>query len=275
MMTTIRNIATAVLLLTVLVACATTGPRGKRSIILISDAQEVGIGLQVDQEVRASNTLLADELWQDYLTEVGEKIVAVCDRKSLDYKFHVIDSDQVNAFATPGGFIYFYTGILQMMDSEAELAAVMAHEISHVVGRHSVKSLQAAYGGIIALELALGDEAEKAAGQIAGTALGVALTGYGRGHELEADDFGVYYMEKAGYNPNAAKVMFTRLAELSGGGDRSFFENLVASHPETKERIAKIDAQIAQMPPSVHQLPYHEDRYQLMKKRLPPPADGS
>jgi predicted Zn-dependent protease len=274
-MQTLRNLIISLALTTLIAACATTGPGGKKSFILISDAQEVALGHQVDEEVRANNTLLPDSVWQDYLTEVGEKIVAVCDRPNLDYKFHVIDSDQINAFATPGGFIYFYTGILRMMDNEAELAAVMAHEISHVVGRHSVKTLQAAYGGLIALDLALGDKSEGAAGQLAGAVLGVALTGYGRSNELEADEFGLYYMRKAGYNPYGSKTMFTKLAELSGDrGDRNWFENLTASHPETQERISKIDAQIAAMPGSVEQLPYFEERYQLMKQRLPEPTDS-
>lgn len=273
-MKTMRNTLISAALLALLAACATTGPGGKKSLILISESQEVAIGQQVDEEVRATNTLLPDSLWQGYITEVGEKIAKVCDRPNLDYKFHVIESDQINAFATPGGFIYFYTGILQMMENEAELAAVMAHEISHVVGRHSVKTLQAAYGGIIALQLALGDQSEGAAGQIAGTVLGIALTGYGRGNELEADEFGVHYMQKAGYNPNGAKSMFTKLAELSGDqGDRGFFENLTASHPETQERIRKIEAQIAAMPRSVDNLPYFEERYRLMKNRLPPPEE--
>jgi predicted Zn-dependent protease len=275
-MQTLRNLIIGLTLTALIAACATTGPGGKKSLILISDEQEVAIGQQVDEEVRANNTLYPDEVWQDYLTEVGEKIVAVCDRPELDYQFHVIESDQINAFATPGGFIYFYTGILSMMDNEAELAAVMAHEISHVVGRHSIKTLQAAYGGLIALELALGDKSEGAAGQLAGAVLGIALTGYGRGNELEADEFGVYYMQRAGYNPHGAKSMFTKLAELSGDqGDRGFFENLTASHPETQERIRKIDAQIAELPRSVDNLPYYQERYQLMKQRLPDPTDES
>jgi predicted Zn-dependent protease len=275
-MQTLRNLVIGLALTGLIAACATTGPGGKKSLILISDAQEVSIGQQVDEEVRANNTIYPDEVWQDYLAEVGEKIVAVCDRPNLDYQFHVIESDQINAFATPGGFVYFYTGILRMMDNEAELAAVMAHEISHVVGRHSVKTLQAAYGGIIALELALGDKSEGAAGQLAGSVLGIALTGYGRSNELEADEFGVYYMEKAGYNPHGAISMFTKLAELSGDqGGRGFFENLTASHPETQERIRKINEQIAAMPRSVDNLPYFKDRYQLLKQRLPAPADST
>jgi predicted Zn-dependent protease len=265
-----RNICVCLAVTAVIAGCATTGPGGKKSLILISDAQEVQIGQQVDQEVLATSTLLADNLWQSYLTEVGQRIVKVCDRPSLDYQFHVIDSDQINAFAIPGGFVYFYTGILRMMDNEAELVAVMAHEISHVVARHSVKSIQAAEGGMQLLDLILGEKSQGAAGQVAGIAMSLAMTGYGRSNELEADEFGLYYMQKAGYNPRGSRTMFTKLSELSGvSGDRGFFENLLSSHPETQERIRKIDEQIAAMPRSVDDLPLYGDRYQIMKKRLP------
>ncbi|HEX9750915.1 MAG TPA: M48 family metallopeptidase [candidate division Zixibacteria bacterium] len=273
-MFTIGRIKTGVLLLsllTLLLSCVTTGPGGKRSFIIISDAEEVELGRGVATEVEATQTVLADSVWQAYLTEVGQKIVRVCDRPDLDYQFKVIESDQINAFACPGGFVYFYTGILQMMDSEAELAAVMAHEISHVVGRHSVKHLQTALGASVLAQIALGDAASGAAGQVTGIVLGLALTGYGRSHELEADEYGLHYMKEAGYNPNGAVTMFTKLAELSGDRDRGFFENLTSSHPETQERIAKINEQIDAMPASVKDLPDFKDRYQLMKKRLPPP----
>jgi predicted Zn-dependent protease len=268
-----RLLLIAGLLATALTAtCVTTGPGGKQSLILISDAQEVEIGQQVDAEVRSTEKLLPDSAWQRYLAEVGQRIVKVCDRQEIEYHFAVIESDQINAFATPGGYVYFYTGILNMMEDEAELAAVMAHEVSHVVGRHSVKHLQTALGASVLLQIVLGERSEGAWGQVAGIVLGLGLTGYGRGHELEADEYGVHYMKEAGYNPDGARTMFKKLAALSGDdGQRSVFESLTSTHPETQERLAKIDAQIAAMPRSVDDLPRHQDRYQSMRKRLPAP----
>jgi predicted Zn-dependent protease len=251
-------------------SCVTTGPGGEKSFIAISDSQEVEIGKNVDTEVRAKEKILPDSTWQRYLAEVGQKIVKVCDRQEIDYHFAVIESDQINAFATPGGYVYFYSGILNMIDNEAELAAVMAHEISHVVARHSVKSLQASVGLDVLLQLALGEKSQGSWGQVAGLAMNLGMTGYGRSHELEADKFGVFYMQKAGYNPDGARTMFGKLAALTGDKQQGFFESLTSDHPDTQERLAKINAEIAQMPRSVDALPKFEQRYQEMKKRLPP-----
>ncbi|MEE8575827.1 MAG: M48 family metalloprotease, partial [candidate division Zixibacteria bacterium] len=124
------------LLLTFLFSCATTGPGGNKSLVLLPSSYEVEIGAGMAEQVEGSETVLKDAQWQAYLTEVGDRIVRVCDRTDIKYQFKVIKSDQVNAFAAPGGFIYFYTGLLRLMDNEAEMAAVVAHEVSHVVARH-------------------------------------------------------------------------------------------------------------------------------------------
>ena len=264
-------------LFTVLIAmvfsCVTTGPGGKKSFILISDGEEMALGESVSQQVLEQEKPLDDSLWQAYLTEVGDRIVKVSDRSTLPFHFTVLDNDQINAFATPGGYLFFYTGILQMMDSEDELAAVMAHEISHVVGRHSVKTIQNYYGGAIALSLILGDQSEKLAGQITGLVFGMALQGYGRSNEHEADEFGLYYMTQAGYNPEAMVTMFEKLASHSGDKERGWFENLAATHPETQDRIARMKTRIAGYSPEIAERPIKKNRYEKMKKRLPEPKE--
>ena len=257
--------------LSIFLSCVTTGPDGKKSFVLMSDAEEVAIGKDVDADIRAMNKVYPDTAWARYINEVGQRVVKVCDRQNIEYHFNVIESDQINAFATPGGYVYFYTGILRMMESESEMAAVMAHEVSHVVARHSAKHLQAALGASIIASIALGRHSEELIGQITGIIIGLSLTGYGRSHELEADQFGLVYMTRAGYNPGGARSMFAKLAELSGGKG-GVFEKLTSSHPDTQERIAKIDAQIAAMPRTVDGLPDHKKRYEVLRKRLPPPA---
>jgi predicted Zn-dependent protease len=261
-----------VLIPILLVSCATTGPGGKKSLIIIPTSQEVAIGAGMAQEVERAEKVLPDSVWQDYLTEVGRKIVAVCDRTDIEYHFTVIESDQVNAFAAPGGFVYFYTGLLRRMENEAEMAAVMAHEISHVVGRHGIKRLQAALGVGLAYELVFGEESS----QVIETAVGVGMTlvfsGYSRENEREADNFGIQYMVKAGYDPHGAVTMFEKLAALGGEGHSNVFEGLVATHPETKERIANANAEITAMAPLSTNLAFGSELYRQMLSRLPAPV---
>jgi predicted Zn-dependent protease len=254
---------------TVLVfGCATTGPGGKQSLVIIPTAQEVSIGAGMAQQVEQQEKVLADPEWQSYVTEVGQKIVAVCDRKDIEYHFTVIESDQVNAFAAPGGYLYFYTGLLKEMETEAELAAVMSHEISHVVARHGIKRLQATLGVALAYELVFGEDGSEALNAAIGIGLGLLFADYSRDNEREADRFGIHYMVKAGYDPDGAVTMFEKLAALGEGGSSNVFESLARSHPETQERITNARAQIAGMNLSSSLL-QNRQHYTQMKSRLP------
>lgn len=264
-----RYIILLPLILVVLtLSCATTGPGGRKSLILIPTSQEIAIGQQLNDEVRQTDTLLADTLWQNYINDIGQRIVAVSDRSDLPFHFAVIQSDQINAFAAPGGYVFFYTGLIREMDSESELAAVMAHEISHVVARHSIKQLQSIMGLSVVLQLAVGERSETTQ-QLAGTALGIMMSGYSRSMETEADRFGAIYMTRAGWNPEGMIDMFEKLQELSGKHEMNFFEMLAASHPETNDRIDATRLQITQMTDLSPQLVMDRPRFHQMKERLP------
>lgn len=248
--------------------CATTGPGGKKSFILIPTSQEIAIGAGMAEEVSRTEKKLDDPEWQSYLNRVGQKLVAVSDRRDIEYSFTLIESDQINAFAAPGGFIYFYTGLLKEMNNEAEMASVLAHEISHVVGRHGIKRLQAALGVGLAYQLVFGDDGGNALGMAIGAGMGLMFAGYSRDNEGEADNFGIHYMVKAGYDPNAAISMFEILA-AKGSGTDNVFERLSSSHPETQQRISNAKAQIAAMQPLPGNLTLNEATYRQMLARLP------
>jgi predicted Zn-dependent protease len=250
-----------------IVSCVTTGPGGQKSFILVSSEQEVSVGAAMDVKLRETEKLLPDSLWQMYLAGIGQKIVGVCDRKDITFHFAVIESDQVNAFAAPGGFVYFYTGLLREMDKESEIAAVMAHEISHVVARHGVKRLQSVMGASIVMDLALGGKSENTKA-LAGAALGVIFAGYSRSQESEADNFGITYMARAGWDPNGAIAMFQKLSELTGNRSEDFFEKLSSDHPDTQSRIAAARQQVAGMNLSAN-LTLNTPKFIEMKKRLP------
>jgi predicted Zn-dependent protease len=253
----------------VLSGCVTTGPGGKKSFIAIPVSQELAIGQGMANEVDRTEKKLADTAWQSYVAEVGRKVVRVCDRQDIEYHFTVIESDQINAFAAPGGYVYFYTGLLREMDNEAEMAAVMAHEISHVVARHGVKRLQAALGATLAYQLVFGgDKTNEALKAAVNVGMGLAFAGYSRDAEREADNFGIQYMVKAGYDPNGAIGMFEKLAAL-GSGSTNVFEQLSSSHPETSERIDNARKEMSEISPASKNLSLGRDRYQKMVKRLP------
>lgn len=261
----------ALLALSILtLSCATTGPGGKQSLIIIPTSQEVAIGQGMAEQVEKEEKILADTVWQNYLNDVGQKIAAVSDRKDIKYYFKVIESDQINAFAAPGGYIYFYTGLLREMDNEGEMAAVMAHEISHVVGRHSIKRLQTALGVATAYQLVFGEDGTSDVLNVAiGVGMNLLMADYSRDNEREADQYGIHYMVKAGYDPQGAIGMFEKLAALGGGGEYSVFEKLASSHPETQERIRNAKTQIASMQPLPTGLTLGQTRYEQMLKRLP------
>ena len=261
------------IMMILITACATTGPGGKKDLIIISDAQEISLGQEFDKSVRGESKILADQHWQNYFNEIGQKIVKVSDRPNIEYHFTVIESDDINAFATPGGYVYIYTGLLRIIDDEAQLAAVTAHEISHVVARHSVKRLQQVLGVSILYEIVLGESSGEVLDAAIGLGLSVALSGYSRGYEKEADQYGVIYLEKAGFNPLGAENLFINMREASGGsGERSFFENMLASHPETNVRIENVRVQAATYSHSVLNRDMGAVRYRQMKKLLPPPS---
>ncbi len=255
------------ILLGLSIGCVTTGPGGKTSLVIISTDQEVALGQAMAHEVDSTEKALPDPQWQAYLNEVGQKLVSVCDRKDIQYRFTVIQSDQINAFAAPGGYVYFYTGVLSMMDNEAEMAAVMAHEISHVVARHGAKRLQATMGAAMAYELVMGDSKSKTFQAAVGVGMNLLFAGYSRENEREADEYAVTYMVRAGYDPAAMETMFDKLA--SSGTTSNAFEKLVSSHPETQERIANTKETIRRHSPMPANLQLGTQKYEQMKKRLP------
>ncbi len=257
----------SIALMLLLVACVTTGPGGKKSLILMSTDQELQIGLGMSEEIAKSEKRLPDDVWQRYLNDVGQKIVKVCDRRDIEYHFTVIESDEMNAFATPGGYVYFYTGLLKSMDNEGEMAAVMAHEISHVVARHGVKRVQTAMGAAMALQLIAGEGGSELMNAAINIGMGLLMAGYSRDAEREADRYGIIYMKAAGYDPNAAITMFEKLAAAGGGGG-GVFESMVSSHPETQERIANARAEIVQIGGGTG-LTVNQKKYAEMKARLP------
>ncbi len=260
-----RKLLLVPILIALLVSCVTTGPGGKKSLVVIPTESEVEIGKEVVRDVESKERVLNNAQVQNYVADVGRRIANICDRRDVKYSFKVLDSNEINAFACPGGFIYIYKGLMKQMDNEAQLAAVLAHEVGHVVARHSMKRLQAAYGYSILMEVALGDKMSQTAQQMVDAAAGLILLGYGRDNEYEADDYGILYAKKAGYNPKGMIQIFEKFKQMEGQPPNTF-EKLLMSHPPAGDRINNGNNEIQKIGGT--NLPFKETEYAAIKAKL-------
>ena len=223
-------------------ACTTNPVTGKRELSLVSEQQELAIGKQYYGPYRQAQggDYVVDPKLTDYVQSVAQRLVQVSDRK-LDYEFQVINDSTPNAWALPGGKIAIHRGLLLELNNEAELAAVLAHEIIHAAARHSAQSMQRdmlMQGVMVAANVALADAKHRDLGLL-GANLGAKLTGlhFGRDAEREADLYGIRYMLRAGYDPQAAVSLQETFVRLKNNKQPGWIEGLFASHPPSQERV--------------------------------------
>ena len=238
---------TAVIALT-FAACATNPATGKKEFSLMSEAQEIELGKSMDGEVRREMGLYDDAELQRYVESVGMRLARSSQRPNLPWHFAVMDEPAVNAFALPGGYIYLTRGILPFLDSEADLAGVLGHEVGHVTARHSAQQYTKATSAGLGVQLLsiFVPEAQPLQG-LTETALGVLFLKYGRDDELQADRLGVDYTAKTGWNPAGVGNMLRTLARLDeASGSRRGVPNWLSTHPAPADRVEKVQAYIAQ-----------------------------
>lgn len=237
----------AVLLLLSLAACAKNPVTDKTQFMVVSEEKEIRVGDQAAQEIKKEYGYY-DELpgLNAYLNEVGEKLVAHTERQSLVYHFQVLNTPMINAFALPGGYVYVTRGLLARLNSEDELASVLGHELTHVAARHTAAMLSKAYAVNTAVILAsiLYPGVMGLAGDLANIALGLAFLGYSRNLEEQADDYGLTYLERAGYNPQGALRTFQMFQTLEDE-EPGKMERFLLSHPPTKDRLAYAQKRLA------------------------------
>jgi predicted Zn-dependent protease len=243
---------------------------------LISDAAERRIGEETKTNILKEFGELKDPVLGQYVTNVGQRLVAVSDRPRVAYEFLILDTEMINAFAAPGGFIFVTRGLLEGMQSEAELASVLGHEIVHVAGWHSVGMIQRQMGygaltslGAIATGIGLGPEAMLMVAQTGQLFTELYLLGYSREHELEADRVGIRYMISAGYDPREALSFFERLAALEKKEGPDDWDPYFRSHPPTPARIEQAKAYMNRPFFFRRKGERGEAAYQEMKTRLP------
>ncbi len=258
-----------------LAGCSTNPVTGRSELMLISERQEISTG---EQHYRANQQLGGGLYHVDpevtrYIQEVGHRLAAVSERPHLPYEFVVLNTSVPNAWALPGGKIAINRGLLVEMDSEAELAAVLAHEVVHAAARHGAQRIQRGLFlnlGLIAVAVAI-DEHDHRDLLLTGANLGAQLifARYSRTAEREADYHGMVYMSRTGYDLQAAVHLMETFVRLSEGRARGWIEGLFASHPASQERV-ELNRQAAAELPSGDFLgreEYHQRLATLMSTR--------
>ncbi|MFH1888788.1 MAG: Maf and M48 domain-containing protein [Candidatus Omnitrophota bacterium] len=218
---------------------------GQEEIFYYSTDREVSIGQSVARQVEKEYKLEPDPLVEERVEDIGKKIVDVCDRKDIDYTFKVIEDDEVNAFSLPGGYIYVTKSLVDKVTKDDELACVLAHEVAHVVARHSIKKLQAIMGYSILRLLTAPIPQTAGAGDGADLAFVSIMTGYAREDELLADQLASRYAKLAGYDPRAMITFLQKLEELDRRKpprEYSYFK----THPYVPDRIRIVKQELGE-----------------------------
>ncbi len=231
-----------ILLIILMIFSCVIGVQPSAEAGLISKSQEISMGKDVAAQLEAKYGVVQDEDLQARVNTIGQRLVAVSGRQDLEYSFKVLNSDEVNAMAVPGGFIYVFKGLLDFMPSDDELAGVLGHEVGHIVKKHSVKQVEKQLAFTL-LTIIL----TKGQGFILADATMQALmAGYSRSDEREADEQGFNLTNKAGFNPYSMLITVSKLQDLADAKGNPGF-GLFSTHPEPEVRIERVNKALAKM----------------------------
>ncbi|MGQ0647654.1 MAG: M48 family metalloprotease [Gemmatimonadaceae bacterium] len=239
-----RPVVARGLLLAVVAACATNPVTGRRELSLVSESQEVAMGLEAAKAASAQMGVYSDSQLQGYVGSLGLPMARASERPALPWSFTVIDDPVVNAFALPGGPVFVTRGILAHMNSEAQLVSVLGHEIGHITAKHSVSQMSRAQLTQIAFVGAMIVKPElQRFGDLGSQALGLMFMKFGRDDETQADELGFRYMTQQLYDPAEMAAMFRTLDRTSGGSDET--PEWLSTHPNPGNRVARTQERIA------------------------------
>lgn len=218
-------------------SCAVNPVTGKKQIVLMSEEQEIAMGKSADPEIVAQYGLYENKPLQEFITQKGKEMAAISHRPNLNYEFKIVDSEILNAFAVPGGYVYFTRGIMAHFNNEAEFAGVLGHEIGHITARHSVaqqtKSVLGQVGliGSMILVPQVADFAEPLS-----QGLGLLFLKFGRDAERQSDELGVEYSSKIGYDAKEMAGFFNTLERKTAGSEGAELPDFLSTHPNPGER---------------------------------------
>jgi predicted Zn-dependent protease len=271
-----RILAIALGFLVIATACASrrAGQPLQPGFNLYSKQQDVEIGQQAAAKVNQEYQVVQNPQLQNYINQIGQRLsrTQTAGQSGFPFRFTLLNDNDVNAFALPGGPTYVFSGLLKSVDNEPELAGVLAHEMAHVVLRHGTNQVSKATLIQLPAEVARAAVGGSAMGQIVQLGLGVGLNGlflkYSRDDESQADALGAHIMAEAGYNPIEMAAFFEKLQAQGGPGVPQF----LSSHPSPGNRVKAVEAEIATMPRATYG--YQTGEFQQAKQlvaQLPPP----
>lgn len=220
--------------------CARNPVTGKKELMLMSESQEIALGQEADPSIIAEYGLYDNATLQNFITAKGKEMAAISHRSNLPFQFKIVDSPVVNAFALPGGYVYFTRGIMAHFNNEAEFAGVLGHEIGHITARHGASQYSKQILAQVALigGMVVSEDFRKFS-DLASTGLGLLFLKFGRSDESESDEIGVVYSTNIGYNAHMMGDFFKTLEAIgteSGGSIPTF----LSTHPDPGDRYNKV-----------------------------------
>jgi predicted Zn-dependent protease len=238
----------ALLFSIVTLSCASSGiNKGQFNMISLSQEVEMGnaYAKQLDEDLEKQGKKEKMILLQEYIERLGQRVARNSHLNSIPYHFQVIESDQINAFALPGGYIYVYRGLIEAAETEAQLASVLAHEIGHIAARHATERISLMQGAdfLSSLLFAVVGVPPVWQRQVIQFAEMLGLLAYTRSQESEADRLGLQYMEKSGFN-SKGMVEFFKVLQQKNEKDPFLLAKLLSSHPLTKDRISMVEKEL-------------------------------
>jgi predicted Zn-dependent protease len=234
------------MILAAVIACTTVPVTGRRQFLILSEGEELQMGLSAYREVLKKARLSSDPAATEQVKRVGRRIAAATGRTDYQWEWSLLEDKQANAFCLPGGKVAVYTGILPITRDDAGLAAVLGHETAHAIARHGGERVSQGLlvqVGLAATQVALARSDPAMVQQVtallgAGTTVGLLLP-WSRTQESEADHLGLIFMAKAGYDPHAARDLWVRMTEAAKGSARP--PEFLSTHPAEETRIRQIE----------------------------------
>lgn len=240
----ISGFATLLMIGLVIYGCSRNPVTGKKEVVLMSKQQELAMGAEYDPQISAMYGVYKDNKLQAFINEKGKQMGRISHRPELNYQFKIMDSPVVNAFAVPGGYVYFTRGIMAHFNNEAEFAGVLGHEIGHVTARHSVQQQTKATLAQIGLigGLVVGGEKFLPYMNQAQQGLGLLFLKFGRDDETQSDELGVQYSTQIGYDAREMAGFFQTLKRLSSQSGAGGIPTFLSTHPDPADRNRKVAA---------------------------------